>query len=188
MITWQQLRDFKAQEYKDAADGWGEVSSRARAAKDRVDNEMLAKLRDTQSGDTARDALGDLERLSRNFQYIHAECGLVRTALNGFASELAGPQRKLKSALDEAQQLGFTVNPNGSVQYPASVPFAAETSGTATPGAPIPFLPGKAEGAPTSTRAEQRTSPSASPLRCVMRSRWTGAIGRSWPNSRRPGG
>lgn len=146
MITWQQLRDFKAQEYKDAADGWGEVSSRARAAKDRVDNEMLAKLRDTQSGDTARDALGDLERLSRNFQYIHAECGLVRTALNGFASELAGPQRKLKSALDEAQQLGFTVNPNGSVQYPASVPFAAETSGTATPGAPIPFLPGKAEG------------------------------------------
>ncbi|MFF4602705.1 alpha/beta hydrolase [Streptomyces sp. NPDC001339] len=146
VITWQQLRDFKAQEYKDAAEGWAEVSSRARAAKDRVDSEMLAKLRDTQSGDTASDAISDLEQLSRNFQYIHTECGLIRTALNGFASELAGPQRKLKSALDEAQQLGFTVKPDGSVQYPASVPFAADTGGTAVPGAPIPFFPGKAEG------------------------------------------
>ncbi|MGV4923680.1 alpha/beta hydrolase family protein [Streptomyces sp. BHT-5-2] len=155
MITWQQLRDFKAQEYKDAADGWGEVSSRASAAKDRVDNEMLAKLRDTQSGDTARAALRDLDQLSRNFQYIHTECGLIRTALNGFASELAGPQRKLKSALDEAQQLGFTVKPDGSVQYPAAVPFAPET-GIATPDAPIRFLPGNAESGanPNKGRAE----------------------------------
>ncbi|WP_242582884.1 hypothetical protein [Streptomyces sp. MST-110588] len=57
MITWQQLRDLKVQTYKDAADGWGEVSSRARAAKDQVDHEMLAKLRDSQSGTTADKAI-----------------------------------------------------------------------------------------------------------------------------------
>ncbi|MFE7318481.1 alpha/beta hydrolase [Streptomyces sp. NPDC057555] len=108
---------------------------------------MLAKLRYTQSGAAANAALGSLERLSRNFQYIHTECGLIRAALNGFAAELAGPQRKLKVALDEAQQLGFTVQPDGSVQYPVStvVPLAP-SSGNAKPDTPALFLPGQRTG------------------------------------------
>ncbi|MFB7374378.1 alpha/beta hydrolase [Streptomyces sp. NPDC056222] len=118
MPTWQQLRDVKLSEYTDAADGWGRISSRSNADKDRVDNEMVGRIRDTQKGDTAKAAVGDLDQLSRNYQYLHAECGLIRTALNGLASELAAPQRKLKQALEDAENLKFTVNPDGSVTYP----------------------------------------------------------------------
>lgn len=39
---------------------------------------MLARLRETQKGDTANAAIGDLTRLSRNYQNIHTECGLIR--------------------------------------------------------------------------------------------------------------
>ncbi|MEW2080762.1 alpha/beta hydrolase [Streptomyces sp. NPDC005283] len=119
MPTWQQLRDVKLSEYTDAADGWGKVSSRSNVDKDRVDNQMLGKIRDTQKGLTADKAVWDLDQLSRNYQYLHAECGLIRTALNALASELAAPQRKLKQALEDAENLKFTVNPDGSVEYPA---------------------------------------------------------------------
>ncbi|MGW9426710.1 alpha/beta hydrolase [Streptomyces decoyicus] len=142
MITWRDLQNFKAEEYQGAADGWGEVSNRARAAKDRVEQEMFAKLRDTQTGTTAKEALAALNQLSRNFQYVHAECGLIRAALNSFASGIAAPQRKLKHALEEAHQLGFTVKPDGSVQYPASASLGLE-QGTArpTPDSPALLLP-----------------------------------------------
>ncbi|MEU6879409.1 alpha/beta hydrolase [Streptomyces sp. NPDC046712] len=119
MPTWQQLRDIKLSEFTDAADGWGKVSSRSNVDKDRVDNEMLGRIRGTQEGDTAKAAVADLDQLSRNYQYLHTECGLIRTALNGLASELAAPQRKLKQALEDAENLKFTVHPDGSVEYPA---------------------------------------------------------------------
>ncbi|MFI9060620.1 hypothetical protein ACIGQE_01905 [Streptomyces sp. NPDC053429] len=121
-MTWQHLKDLKPSEYEEAADGWGDVSGRAYAAKERVENEMLAKLRDTQQAQTADAALGDLTRLAGNFQYIHAECGLIRTALNGFAAEVATPQNQLKAALEDAEHLGFTVHQDGSVSYPAATP------------------------------------------------------------------
>ncbi|MFD9370836.1 alpha/beta hydrolase [Streptomyces sp. NPDC060020] len=146
-MTWQHLKDLKRTEYEEAADGWGEVSSRAYAAKERVENEMLAKLRDTQSAQTADAALGDLSRLARNFQYVQAECGLVRTALNGFAAEVAAPQSLLNAALEDAEGYGFTVHQDGSVSYPAgtpSSPYLKPTeAGTAGP-TPVggPLLPG----------------------------------------------
>ncbi|MEN2421904.1 alpha/beta hydrolase [Streptomyces rimosus] len=143
MLTWEHLRDFKAKEYEEAADGWGEISNRARAAKDTVDSAMLAKLRSTEAGMAAGKALESLQGLSRNFQYIYAECGLIRTALNGFAAEIIASQRKLKAALDEARQLGFTVKPDGSVEYPVPtvVPFAPRrVSSDAT--TPVLTLPG----------------------------------------------
>ncbi|MEW2080700.1 alpha/beta hydrolase [Streptomyces sp. NPDC005283] len=155
MITWEQLEKLNTKEYEDAADGWGKVSSRANAAKDRLDNEMLGKLRETQKGHTADAAIGDLARLSRNYQYIHTECGLIRTALNGLAGELAGPQKRLKDALAEAPKT-FTVNPDGSVEYPVSPSFIkvpASGSGTASPGAPVPLLPGRAEGGSDANKA-----------------------------------
>ncbi|MEU4731008.1 alpha/beta hydrolase [Streptomyces sp. NPDC023588] len=147
-MTWQHLKDFKPTEYQEAADGWGEVSSRAYAAKERVENEMLARLRDTQQGQTADAALGDLGRLARNFQYIQAECGLVRTALNGFATEVVTPQSRLKQALEDAEALGFTVHQDGSVSYPAGEPSSpylkAPEAGTVAPrtGSPLLLGPG----------------------------------------------
>ncbi|MER7624358.1 alpha/beta hydrolase [Streptomyces sp. NPDC126503] len=119
MPTWQQLRDAKLSEYTDAADGWGKVSSRADAGKRSVDQGMLGRIRGTQKGRTADAATRDCEQLSRNYQYLNTECGLIRTALNGLAHELAAPQKKLKRALEDAESLKFTVNADGSVTYPA---------------------------------------------------------------------
>ncbi|MEV6113723.1 alpha/beta hydrolase [Streptomyces sp. NPDC052109] len=161
MPTWQQLRDAKLSEYEDAADGWSMVSNRADAARIRADHEMAGPLRATQKGQAQTSAERDLTQLGRNYQYIHSECGLVRTALNALASELSGAQKKLKQALDDAADLKFTVNEDGSVEYPRSteLPMAPGTSsgtGTAKPGAPVPYLPGASEanGDPNEGRAE----------------------------------
>lgn len=123
-LGWQQLRDLKRSEFEDAGDRWNEVSGRSDADRVRVDRAMSAKLRETQESESAEAALGRLKRLSRNFQYLHTECGLVRTTLNGLASDLAEPQRQLKQALEDAAALSFTVNEDGSVSYP---PGIAET-------------------------------------------------------------
>ncbi|MFE6711570.1 alpha/beta hydrolase [Streptomyces sp. NPDC057695] len=146
MPTWQQLRDAKLDEYTDAADGWGRISSRSNADKDRVDNGMFAKIHETQKGETATKAGGDVQRLSRNYQYLHTECGLIRTALNGLAAELAAPQKKVKQALEDAENLKFTVKPDGSVEYPTDSYVLAPGSNTAQHGAPVPLAPGKGEG------------------------------------------
>ncbi|WP_240137253.1 alpha/beta hydrolase [Streptomyces sp. MUM 178J] len=119
-LTWRRLRDLKRTEFEGAADKWNEVSGRSDADRMRVDRAMSAKLRDTQGSESAEAALGRLKRLSRNFQYLHTECGLVRTVLNGLAADLAEPQRQLKQALDEAAGLKFTVHEDGSVSYPAA--------------------------------------------------------------------
>ncbi|MFF3732999.1 alpha/beta hydrolase [Streptomyces sp. NPDC002476] len=82
---------------------------------------MSAKLRETQESESAEAAIGRLKRLSRNFQYLHTECGLIRTALNGLVSELAEPQNQLKQALEDAAALKFSVHEDGSISYPAAV-------------------------------------------------------------------
>lgn len=82
-LTWQMLRDLKTSEFTQAGDKWHEVSARSGSDRAQVDRAMSAKLRETQESDSAEAALGRLRRLSRNFQYVQTECGLVRTALNG---------------------------------------------------------------------------------------------------------
>ncbi|MDR3082892.1 MAG: alpha/beta hydrolase family protein, partial [Streptomyces sp.] len=119
MLTWQQLRDLKLAELRDAADGWGDVSNRADAGRDRVSNEMTNTLAKTQKGEAAQAALGRLNRLDRNFEYLYTECGLVRTSLNSLAYELSGPQRKVADAVADAESLLFTVHDDGSVSYPS---------------------------------------------------------------------
>ncbi|MGK5631957.1 alpha/beta hydrolase [Streptomyces sp. URMC 123] len=141
MVTWQQLRDLKRTEFEEAADGWGEISNRAGANKDRVDREMLAKIRHTQKGDTANKAIARLQKLSDNFHYISVECGLIRTALNGLAAELAEPQRKLKSAIERAAELKFTIEANGRVKYPATSPYAPDLDGVGEQDNNPPRLP-----------------------------------------------
>lgn len=120
-LTWQLLRDLKPSALDDAGDGWDEVSGRADSDRATTDRAMTAKLRETQKSESAGAALKRLERLSRNFQYLHTETGLIRTALNGLASELVSPQRQLIQALEDAESLNFTVHVDGSVSYPAAV-------------------------------------------------------------------
>lgn len=119
-LTWQLLRDLKPLVFEDAGDGWNEVSGRADSDRATTDRAMTAKLRETQKSESAGAAIKRLERLSRNFQYVHTEVGLIRTALNGLASELAGPQKQLMQALEDAENLKFTVHADGSVSYPAA--------------------------------------------------------------------
>ncbi|MFE9457726.1 alpha/beta hydrolase [Streptomyces californicus] len=119
-LTWQMLRDLKTSGLTQAGDAWHEVSNRSAADRGQVDRAMSAKLRETQESESAEAALRRLRRLSRNFQYLHTECGLVRTALNGLAGDLAEPQRQLRQALDDAAALNFTVRDDGSVSYPAT--------------------------------------------------------------------
>ncbi|MFE3866237.1 hypothetical protein ACFXPT_38445, partial [Streptomyces goshikiensis] len=119
-LTWQQLRDLKTSEFTEAGDKWHEVSNRSDSDRARVDSAMSAKLRETQKSESAAAALGKLQRLSRNFQYLHTECGLIRTVLNGLAGDLAEPQNQLKQALADAAALNFSVHEDGSVSYPAT--------------------------------------------------------------------
>ncbi|MEV6674974.1 hypothetical protein [Streptomyces sp. NPDC051162] len=115
MVTIDELTKLDRSKFTKAAEAWSKVSNRASVAMGRVESQMLATLRGTQEGDAAKASLKQLTRLSKNYQYIHAECGLIRTALSGLAEELEGPQNKLKQALKDAADLKFTVNPDGSV-------------------------------------------------------------------------
>ncbi|GAA3931449.1 hypothetical protein GCM10022244_45350 [Streptomyces gulbargensis] len=119
-LTWQLLRDLKTSGFTEAGDTWHEVSNRSDADRARVDRAMSAKLRETQQSESAEAALDRLKRLSRNFRYLHSECGLIRTALNGLVGDLTEPQNQLKQALADAAALHFTVHEDGSVSYPAA--------------------------------------------------------------------
>ncbi|MFI1810583.1 alpha/beta hydrolase [Streptomyces sp. NPDC020422] len=118
-LTWQQLRDLKLSEFQEAGDAWHQVSGRSDSDGVRVERAMSARLRETQKSESAEAALGRLRRLGRNFRYVHTESGLVRTALNGLAADLAEPHNRLKQALADAAALNFTVHEDGSVSYPA---------------------------------------------------------------------
>ncbi|MER6551016.1 alpha/beta hydrolase [Streptomyces sp. NPDC001725] len=118
-LTWAQLRDVKCAELEGAADGWGKSSNRADAARDRIEQQLLTGLRDTQEGEAAQAAVARLRQLGRNFQYVYTECGLLRTTLNSLAHEMRTQQRALTEALEDAAALKFTVHANGSVTYPA---------------------------------------------------------------------
>lgn len=116
-LTWQQLRDLKTQEFTEAAAAWADVGARADAGRDRISVGMIKSLED-QKGVSAAAARDRLSRVDRNFDFIHTECGLVRTTLNSLAHELAEEQVRLRAALEDASARGFTVHPDGSVQYP----------------------------------------------------------------------
>ncbi|MEU5367866.1 alpha/beta hydrolase [Streptomyces sp. NPDC005951] len=119
-LTWSALREVKCGELEQAADGWGRVSNRADAARDRIEGQLLPGLRDTQRGEAPDAAVRGLRRLGTNFQYIYTECGLLRTTLNSLAHEIKAQQRVLQGALDDAAALQFTVHADGSVTYPAA--------------------------------------------------------------------
>ncbi|MEU1787323.1 alpha/beta hydrolase [Streptomyces sparsogenes] len=117
MVTFAQLKALDPARFEEAADGWHKVSSSASAAKDRLENEINAKLRGGLKGQGVNTALGRLERLSENFHYMQVECALVLTALNGLAAELRAAKKKLDNAVQDAQDAGMTVKEDGSVEY-----------------------------------------------------------------------
>ncbi|MFH9689691.1 alpha/beta hydrolase [Streptomyces sp. NPDC017413] len=145
-LTWTALREVKCAELEQAADGWGRVSNRADAARDRIEGQLLPGLHHTQKGEAVGAAVGRLRRLGTNFQYIYTECGLLRTTLNSLAHEIRAQQRVLQGALDDAAALRFTVHADGSVTYPAAgeglvdgKPLAGGTaSGVPNPGMVTP--------------------------------------------------
>ncbi|MGW9247736.1 alpha/beta hydrolase [Streptomyces badius] len=113
------LKAFKPSEYEEAADGYRATGDMASEAKDAIENRIGVGLRSEVEGDAAGAAHEQLKKLASNFHYVQIECGLVRTALNGFAFDIAVAKRKLEAAMEDARAGGCTVNANGSVSYPA---------------------------------------------------------------------
>ncbi|MFI6701747.1 alpha/beta hydrolase [Streptomyces sp. NPDC050509] len=114
------LRSLTPSEFEDAADGYRSTSTMAAQAKDNLENQISAKMREALEGEAVNAALGELRKLTENFHYIQVECGLVGTALNAFASEARSAKKKLDTALADAEARKFTVGPDGSVSYPAA--------------------------------------------------------------------
>ncbi|MBO0918472.1 alpha/beta hydrolase [Streptomyces laculatispora] len=157
-LTWGQLRDLKCAELEGAADGWGKASNRADAGRDRIEKQLLNGLRETQQGAAADAAVGRLQQLGWNLQYVYTECGLVRTALNSLAHEMRAQQRVLRDALDDAEALRFTVHADGSVTYPEAgeglIDGKPLAGGTASVGAAPGLLPPSGLVAPNPNAAK----------------------------------
>ncbi|MGW1276353.1 alpha/beta hydrolase [Streptomyces tsukubensis] len=114
------LKSLKPAEYEGAADGYRALADMAQSAKDQVEAGVIGGMRKAGlKGEALDAALGELRELAKNFQYTQVECGLISTALNGFAFDIAAAKRKLESALLEAESRKFTVNDDGTVTYPA---------------------------------------------------------------------
>ncbi|MEV4880207.1 alpha/beta hydrolase [Streptomyces cyaneofuscatus] len=144
------LKAFKPAEFEDAADGYRATSEMASEAKDTIDNRITAGIRRRLKGESADASLKELGHLAKNFHYMQTECGLVSTALNGFAFDMALAKRKLDTALEDAQANSCTVNANGSVNFPPGQKPGAEKEadgGTVT---------GNVGGSPTSDALERQ--------------------------------
>ncbi|MFE9630560.1 alpha/beta hydrolase [Streptomyces sp. NPDC006463] len=113
------LKAFKPSEFEEAADGYSSMGHAAQAAKDHVENTVAAGMRKSLQGEAAEASQKQLQALAKNFHYTLTECGVISTALNGFAYDMAAAKRKLTSAIDDAQADGCRVNDDGSVAYPA---------------------------------------------------------------------
>ncbi|CAL9420250.1 alpha/beta hydrolase [Streptomyces sp. enrichment culture] len=137
------LKKFKPTAYEDAADGYRATADMAAKAKDAIDIRISSGIRAQLEGEAATAALGELKELAENFHYVQTECGLVSTALGGFAHDMAAAKRKLEAAIADAQAAGCTVNPDGSVAFPAGgtpvdgkVPEGGTVTGTGGPASP----------------------------------------------------
>ncbi|MFJ9109198.1 alpha/beta hydrolase [Streptomyces sp. NPDC102283] len=144
------LKAFKPSEYEEAADGYRTTGDMASEAKDALDNRISVELRNQLEGEAAKAAVEELKSLSKNFHYTQTECGLVSTALNGFAFDIAVAKRKLEAAMEDARAGGCTVNANGSISFPAgSKPGDEKTADGGT-------VTGSAGGSATSDALERQ--------------------------------
>ncbi|MEU8649371.1 alpha/beta hydrolase [Streptomyces sp. NPDC048737] len=113
------LKALKPSEFADAADGYRTTSDMAGAAKDRIENQIAAAMRESLKGEAADAALGQLKEAAENFHYTQVECGLISTALNGFSYDLEAAKKRLDIAVAGALTEKFTVNTDGSISYPS---------------------------------------------------------------------
>ncbi|MGY3059630.1 hypothetical protein ACVWZD_003875 [Streptomyces sp. TE3672] len=146
------LKAFKPSEYEGAADAYRATGDMASAAKDTIDNQICAGIRNQLKGEAANAAARELRELSKNFHYAQTECGLVSTALNGFAFDMAVAKQRLEAAIEDARADHCTVNANGSVTYPAGKKPGDEKTadgGTVT---------GSTGGSPTSDALERQAA------------------------------
>ncbi|MEU8837682.1 alpha/beta hydrolase [Streptomyces roseus] len=120
------LKAFKPSEFEDAADGYRSMGSMAHAAKDHIENSVAAGMRKSLSGEAAEASQKQLQALAKNFLYTQTECGVISTALNGFAYDIAAAQRKLDAAVHDAEADGCRVGADGSVAFPAGRKPGAE--------------------------------------------------------------
>ncbi|MFD9907038.1 alpha/beta hydrolase [Streptomyces sp. NPDC059063] len=112
------LKALKPTEYGEAANGYRRTSDMARAAQDRVTNQIATAMRKSLKGKAATAAIDQLMELAKNFHYIQTECGLVSSALDAFSYEMEAAKKKLDGALADAKAGGLTVHADGSVSYP----------------------------------------------------------------------
>ncbi|WP_431986383.1 alpha/beta hydrolase [Streptomyces griseoflavus] len=113
------LTALKPADYSEAADGYRVAAKMASAARDDIENRIAVAMRTGLKGDAATEASKQVAHLGQNFHYIQTQCGLIGTALEAFSYELEAAKRKLDTALAHAGTAGLTVNPDGSVTYPA---------------------------------------------------------------------
>ncbi|MDF3141213.1 MULTISPECIES: alpha/beta hydrolase [unclassified Streptomyces] len=132
------LSALKPSEFSDAADGYRSTSDMASTAKDRIEHQITVAMRQANEGEAATAGMKQLRDLAENFHYTQVECGLVAAALNGFAYDLEAAKKKLDAAVEGAQAEKFTVNPDGSITYPAS---GEQVDGKVPQGGTVSSLP-----------------------------------------------
>ncbi|GAA3683058.1 alpha/beta hydrolase [Streptomyces iranensis] len=143
------LKSLKPSEFEDAAGGYKTVGDMASQAKDDVENQIIAGMRQTVDGqavlegEAAEAAVAQLRKLATNFHYTQVECALIATALNSLAYELRAAKDKLDAAVEDAEAEKFTVGADGSVSYPAG---GDEVDGKVPEGGTVT---GSAKGKPT---------------------------------------
>ncbi|MBB5936736.1 alpha/beta hydrolase [Streptomyces zagrosensis] len=132
------LKTLRPADFEDAADGYRASRDMASAAKDALNGRIPIAMRNALHGEAVDAAAEQLQKLSTNFHYIQVECGLMTTALTTLAGELSVAKKKLEAAIEAAEAGGCTVNPDGSVRYPAGgdevdgkVPAGGSVNGTA---------------------------------------------------------
>ncbi|MEV7792599.1 alpha/beta hydrolase [Streptomyces sp. NPDC087512] len=113
------LKELEPTEYAEAADAYRAVSDAADESRERIDKQITKAMHAANEGEAADAAQKQLKKLAENFHYAQVECGLVSGALNGFATEIAAPRRRLIDALDDAASLGYPVSADGDVTFPA---------------------------------------------------------------------
>ncbi|MFD5187447.1 alpha/beta hydrolase [Streptomyces sp. NPDC058357] len=146
------LKTFKPSEFEDAADGYRSMGNAAQAAKDHIENTVATGMRGMLKGEAAEASQKQLQALAKNFHYTLTECGVISTALNGFAYDMASAKRKLNAAIEDARADGCTVNGDGSVTYPAGRrPGEERVADGGT-------VAGSAGGSPTSDALERQAA------------------------------
>ncbi|MFE2365033.1 alpha/beta hydrolase [Streptomyces virginiae] len=146
------LKAFKPSEFEGAADGYRTMGNSAQAAREHIENTVATGMRKSLKGEAADAAHKQLQALAKNFHYTQTECGVISTALNGFAYDMAAAKRKLEAAIADAQADGCRVNDDGSVAFPAGQKPGAEKpseGGTVT---------GSAGGTETSDALERQAA------------------------------